>query len=167
MITKKHLILLPVLILLATNCSTKYIGRAYEGPELPASEVGVVVFNHLSNSSFYQRIVPCKVDGQKVKMYQESNSLHVLPGKHTLMWIYDSPGPLITAESTIHITAGHRYLFTFSEANTIPPDRLLLEIATYGIYKAGPNVSIWLEDSTIGQRVMEITSVPKSIFSCM
>lgn len=142
-------LLLIALSVLFISCTAKYVGKSYDGPELPDSEVGIVIFNDLNKFVNNQAVIPCKVDGVRVDMNPEDRSVDMLPGEHNVLFMYDGKGPLVTIEWTFRVEAGHRYLITFDEENS------------------SSQMKLWLEDLTEGERVTEITSSPlKGAFSC-
>ncbi|MBI2210050.1 MAG: hypothetical protein HYV05_02625 [Deltaproteobacteria bacterium] len=137
-------------------CSAKYVGKNYDGPDLPENEVGIVIFKKSGTSVLggvlaYKRqaVVSCKVDGERIDMDPEKRSVNLLPGKHTVLFMYDGKRPLVAVEWTFNIEAGHKYLITFPEEQ---PDS---------------GIMMWLEDLTTGKRVTDITSSPlKSPYAC-
>ena len=142
--------------MLFVACSAKYVGKYYDGPDLPDNEVGVVIFNKISSNvlagilvSNHQAVVSCKVDGERVDIDPETRSVKVRPGKHTVLFMYDGKRPLVAVEWTFNVEAGHKYLITFPERQ---PDSGLL---------------MWLENLTTGKRVTDVTSSPlKSPYAC-
>jgi hypothetical protein len=148
-----------VFLILGTSfaaCSAKYVGKSYDGPDLPESEVGIVIFKKSGTSVLggvlaynHQAVVSCKVDGERIDMEQEKRSVNLLPGKHTLLFMYDGKRPLVAVEWTFNVEAGHKYLITFPEEQ---PDS---------------SIMMWLENLTTGKRVTDITSSPlKSPYAC-
>lgn len=137
-------------------CSAKYVGKSYDGPELPESEVGTVIFKKTGTSVLggvlaynRQAAVLCKVDGERVDMDPEKRSVTMLPGKHRVLFMYDGKRPLVAVEWTFNVEAGHKYLVTFPDEQ---PDS---------------GIMLWLENLTTGKRVEDITSSPlKSPYAC-
>ena len=68
-------------------------------------------------------------------MDPEKRSVSMLPGKHTVLFIYDGKRPLVAAEWIFNIEAGHKYLIAFPEEQ---PDS---------------GIMMWLENLTTGKRV--------------
>ena len=148
--TNSKLFLAGVLVLyvLGSGCSAKYIGKAYDGPDLPENVVGTVKFKNLKKLFNNQSVKPCKVDGVRVDA-DSNESISVKSGKHALLFMYDGKGPLVTVEWTFNVEAGHKYLVSFPEEQT------------------HTSISMWLEDLSTGQRVTDITSSPlKGVFTC-
>jgi hypothetical protein len=140
-----------------TGCSAKYVGKNYDRPDLPESEIGVVIFKKSGTPVLggvlaykHQAVVLCKVDGEKIDMDPEKRSVSMLPGKHTVLFMYDGKRPLVAVEWTFNIQARHKYLIAFPEEQ---PDS---------------GVMMWLENLTTGKRVTDITSAPlKSPYACL
>ena len=91
-------------------CSAKYVGRSYDGPELPESEVGTVIFKKTGTNVLggvlvrnQQAAVLCKVDGQKIDMEPEKRSVSMLPGKHAVLFMYQGKGPLVAVEWSLNV----------------------------------------------------------------
>jgi hypothetical protein len=151
-------LILSVLILTAPlpGCSAKYVGRSYDGPELPESDVGTLIFRKSGTAVLggvlvhnLQAAVLCKVDGERIDMDPEKRSVSVLPGKRSVLFIYQGKGPLFAVEWTFNVEPGHKYLISFSDEQ---PDS---------------GVMMWLENLTTQERVTEITSSPaKSPYAC-
>jgi hypothetical protein len=137
-------------------CSVKYVGRSYDGPELPESEVGIVIFKKTGTSVLggvlvhnQQAAVLCKVDGERIGMEPEKRSVSMLPGKHRVLFMYQGKGPLVAVEWSFNVDPGQKYLIAFPDEQ---PDS---------------GVMMWLENLTTGKRVTEITSSPfKSPYAC-
>jgi hypothetical protein len=150
MTTSKYFLttLLIICALIGSGCSAKYVGKTYDGPELPDTEVGTVKFNNLKKLFNNQKVIPCKLDG--VRIDADSNqSISVKAGKHALLFMYDGKGPLMTVEWTFNVEARHKYLVSFPEEQSIG------------------SISMWLEDLSAGQKVTDITSSPlKGVFTC-
>jgi hypothetical protein len=139
-----------------TGCSAKYVGKNYDGPDLPESEIGIVIFKEsgtpvLGGVLAYKRqaVVLCKVNGERIDMEPKKRSVSMLPGKHTVLFIYDGKRPLVAVEWTFDVEAGNKYLIAFPEEQ---PDS---------------GIMMWLENLTTGKRVTDITSSPlKSPYAC-
>jgi hypothetical protein len=146
---KSSVVLLIILCALLGGCSAKYVGKSYDGPDLPNTEVGTVKFNDLEKMFNNQAVVPGKVDGVRVDMNPKDRTVTVKPGMHTFCFMYDGKGPLVTVEWSFNVEAGHTYLITF------PPEQ------------SASGIALWLEDLTLGKRVTDVTSSPlKGAFSC-
>jgi hypothetical protein len=109
-----------------TGCSVKFVGRNYDGPDLPESEIGIIIFKEsgtpvLGGILAYKRqsVVLCKVDGKRIDMDSEKRSVSILPGKHTVLFIYDGKRPLVAVQWTFNIEAGHKYLIAFQRNSPI------------------------------------------------
>jgi hypothetical protein len=130
-------------------CSGKFVGRSYEGPDLPESEVGTVVFDSVMKLFNNQVVVSCKIDGQRVDMDPKTRSVKMPPGKRTILFMYRGNGPRIAVEWIVNIEAGHKYLITFSDHQPA----------------SGPLLR--LEDRTTGQHLIDVdTSHFRSSWTC-
>jgi len=130
-------------------CSAKYVGKHYPGPNLPETDVGTIIFRTTSTkvlggllTHHRQAVVLCKVDGERIEMDPETRSVNVLPGKHSLLFMYDGKRPLVAVEWTFNVEGGHKYLITFPDEQ---PDS---------------GIMMWLENLTTGKRIMNVTSSP-------
>ena len=138
-----------LLALLSASCSPKYIGKFYDGPDLPESEVGTVIFQSRGGWFNSESVVLCKIDGIRVDMNPDKRSVDVLPGMRTIMFVYDKIKPLSSIEWTFRIEPGHKYLVGF-------PDQ-----------QPGSGFILWLDDLTMGKRVNDVTaSALKSFYAC-
>jgi hypothetical protein len=146
---RKLVAALIVTTLLFVGCSAKYVGKTYDGPDLPIGEVGVITFDNLNRMFNNQKVLPCKLDGIRIDMDPKDQTITVKPGKHTLLFMYDGRGPLVTVEWTFNAEPGHAYLVTFPKEQSFN------------------SIIMWLEDLTAGKRVTKISSSPlKGAFSC-
>jgi hypothetical protein len=134
-------------IAVSAACSAKYVGKNYDGPDLPENQVGIVTFSRIDD----QAAILCKVNGQSVNMDPKDRSVSVLPGKHAVLFLFVSPNRRsVAVEWTFSVEAGHKYAVKFPERQ--PPSSTVL----------------WLEDLTAGKRVTDITSSPlKSNYACL
>lgn len=146
---KNTVLILIVICIVLQGCAAKYVGKAYDGPDLPNSKVGIIKFNDLKKMFNNQAVIPGKVDGVRVDMNPNDRTITVKPGRHTLCFMYDGKGPLVTVEWSFNVEAGHEYLITFPDQQ--PPSGIALR----------------LEDLTTGKPVSDVTSSPlKGPFSC-
>jgi hypothetical protein len=147
--TKKGILTAILLCVFLIGCAANYVGKTYDGPELPSNEVGTIRFDEHKKFFGGQIVIPCKLDGIRVDVNTNDRTITVMPGKHTLLFMYDGAGPLVTVEWTFTVEGGHTYLITFPKDQ--PPS----------------NIMLWLEDLTTGKKVTDITSSPlKGAFSC-
>lgn len=140
-----------VCTLIAGCSATKYIGRSYDGPELPKNQVAALFGDDLDQVWHNQATLVCRVDGKKVEVSETDKSVHVLPGGHTVMVLYTGGTQGQHAiEFTFNVDAGNDYQFTFDKGAT------------------GRNMILWVENTTTGEKVQDIKSSPlKSPLACV
>jgi hypothetical protein len=129
------------------GCSAKYVGKNYDGPDLPETQVGFVTFSRVGDAA----AILCKIDGQSVNMDPKNRSVSMLPGKQAVLFLFTSPNrQSVAVEWTFNVEAGRKYAVRF-------PER-----------QPSASTVLWLEDLTAGKRVTEITSSPlKSSYACL
>jgi hypothetical protein len=134
------------LIATLTACSAKYVGKNYDGPDLPENQVGVVTFSRVGDAA----AILCKINGQSVSMDSKNRSVAMLPGKYAVLFLFTSPNrQSVAVEWSFTVEAGHKYAVRFPE-------------------QQASSIVLWLEDLTAGKRVTEITSSPlKSSYACL
>ena len=138
--------LFSVIVTLAA-CSVKYVGKYYDGPDLPENQVGIVTFIRVGD----QAAILCKINGESVNMDTKNRSVSLLPGKYAVLFLFvPAYGYSKAVEWTFSVEAGHKYAVRFPEQQ--PPSSLVL----------------WLEDLTAGKRVTDMTSSPLKInYACL
>jgi hypothetical protein len=137
---------------LISGCSaTKYKGRSYDGPELPKDQVAALFGDDLDQVWHNQSTLVCRVDGKKVDVSETDDSVHVLPGEHSIMVMYTGGTQgQHAAEFTFSVEAGNDYRFTFDKD------------------ASGRQVVLWVENLTTKEKVKDIEASPlKSPLACV